>query len=225
MPKHTVTRPRSILPYRNRTSIIKKKTHRPLIPPPIKIPEILGHNSPLSWLERQHKENERIYKQSRVVDDFIRLFEILKTTTDKFHHSYFDTLQFLYVQAPGIIMRILKECTKDDISDDNKTKIIGLIIAKTFPLYVPNHEEYIKAIEATIDAETIKCINEKSQSYNVLKNPDWSKMKTKKSIKSIKKSVKKKKKSIKKKKSVKSIKKKSVKKSVKSIKKKSIKKR
>jgi|LakMenE18May11ns_1017448.scaffolds.fasta_scaffold9484145_1 hypothetical protein len=211
MPKHTVTRPRSILPYRNRTS-------RPLIPPPIKIPEILGHNTPLSWLERQHKENERIYEQSRVVDEFIRLFEILKTTTDKFHHSYFDTLQFLYVQAPGIIMRILKECTKDDISDDNKTKIIGLIIAKTFPLYVLKHEEYIKAIEATIDAETIKCINEKSQSYNVLKNPDWSKMKTKKSTK---KSIKKNKKSIKK--SVKSIKKKSVKsikKSVKSIKKK-----
>jgi hypothetical protein len=46
-------------------------------------------------------------------------------------------------------------------------------------------------------------LDEKSQSYNVLKNPDWSKMKTKKSIK--KKSINKSVKSIKK--SVKSIKK------------------
>jgi hypothetical protein len=82
MPKHTVTRYRSILPYHRNQTIIKKKTRRPLIPPPIKLPEILGHNTPLSWLERQHKENERIYEQSRVVDEFIRLFEILKTTTD-----------------------------------------------------------------------------------------------------------------------------------------------
>ena len=204
MPKHTVIRPRSILPYRNRnrTSINKKKTRRPLVPPPIKIPEILldiDNKNPISWNETQPKENERIYEQSRVVDEFIRLFEILKTTTtDKFDNLCFNSEKFLYDYVPGIIMRILQECTKD-ISDDNKTKIIGLIIAKKFSLYVPNHEEYIKAIEATIDAKTIECINKKSESYDVLKNPNWlpnncfpkPKMKTKKSAK---KSIKKKKK-------------------------------
>ena len=223
MSKYTKLSP-SILPYRNNKnkklplpynrnkSIIKKTRLRlPLIPPPIEIPILSDNKTPISWKEIQLKENKRISEQQKAIVEFQRLFEILKTKTNKFNHSYFESIQFLYVQAPAIIMRILNECVSDT-SDDIKIKIIELIIAKTFRLYVfkiteyEEYTKYIKSIEDTIDTETIECINEKITSYNILKNPNWSQMKTKKSAKksvksakkSAKKSLKKSKKSVKK---------------------------
>lgn len=175
------------LPY-NRNKSIKKVTRPrplPLIPPPIEIPTIFSHvKTPNSWKKRQDDENKRLYYQSKETDEFIRLFEILKTKTDKFNHSYFETIQFLYVQAPGIIMRILNECVSDVVSDDIKIKIIGLIIVKTFSLYIEKSTEYVENIEREIDIKYINCINEKIKLYSVLKKPDWSlQMKTKKSTK------------------------------------------
>jgi hypothetical protein len=154
MPKYTEL-PHSILPYRNNKnkklplpykrykSIIKKVTHPHPLPliPPIEIPTVFSHVKTFnSWKKRQYDENRRLRYQSDKTVEFIRLFEILKTKTNKFNHSYFETIQFLYVQAPGIIMRILNECESecklDDVSDDIKIKIIELIIAKTFRVYI-----------------------------------------------------------------------------------------
>lgn len=151
----------------------------------MKFQQFFSHvKTPNSWKKRQDDENKRLYYQSKETDEFIRLFEILKTKTDKFNHSYFETIQFLYVQAPGIIMRILNECVSDVVSDDIKIKIIGLIIVKTFSLYIEKSTEYVKNIETEIETEIIECINEKIKLYNVLKKPDWSsQMKTKKSTK------------------------------------------
>ena len=176
------------------------------IPPPIKIPILSSHNNtPISWKKKQLKENERISEQQQEIDEFQRLFEILKTEKDKlFNHPYFESIEFLYVQVPAIIMRILNECVVSKVSDDIKIKIIELIIAKTFRIYVfkiteyEEYTKYIKSIEDTIDTETIECINKKITLCNIFKNPDWSQMKTKKSAKKSKKSAKKSKKSAKK---------------------------
>ena len=41
-----------------------------------------------------------------------------------FNHPYFESIEFLYVQVPAIIMSILNECVVSKVSDDIKIKII-----------------------------------------------------------------------------------------------------
>jgi histone H1/5 len=198
---------------------IRKRKSRKLpyvVPSNIIIPtEYYTHVTPYSWPERNKQEKIRLAKQRLDIEEFKTLFQILRETTGKFSHSIFDSEQFLDLQAPNIMM-ILNEYikTKPEISTDEKIKILGLIIAKTFTLYADKYEE-------TIDTDTKTEVLVLIEKYKILKNADWSKMKTKKSVK---KSVKKSKKSASKKslkKSKKSLKKgkKSLKKSKKSLKK------
>lgn len=176
-----------------------------VVPSNIIIPkEDYTHVTPYSWPERNKQEKIRLAKQRLDIEEFKTLFQIVRKNTGKFSHSIFDSEQFLDLQAPNIMM-ILNEYikTKPEISTDEKIKILGLIIAKTFTLYADKYEE-------TIDTETE--VLDLIEKYKILKNADWSKMKTK-SKKKSKKSLKKGKKSASKKSLKKS--KKSLKKSVK----------
>jgi len=196
---------------------IRKRKSRKLpsvVPPNIIIPtEDYTHVTPYSWPERNKQEKIRLARQRLDIEDFKTLLQILRETTGKFSHSIFDNEQFLDFQAPNIMM-ILNEYikTKPEISKHEKIKILGLIIAKIFTLYVDKYEETIDKDTKTIDKDTKTEVLVLIEKYKILKNADWSKMKTKKSVK---KSVKKSKKSA----SKKSASKKSLKKSKKSLKK------